>query len=171
MEEEALGQHRAMLVRFLLFLLGNVPDAEDLAHETFRVALSKGTQPQWGTDHGAWLRSIARNLVRNHLRKQRRGRLVLHEGLLEAAEKHFVATGSDRDDAWAARRQALLGCLEKLPQDERDLIRRRYERQQQVRQMARDMGTEPNTLSKRLERIRNGLRDCINATLNGRSDG
>jgi len=160
-----------MLVRFLIFLLGDVTDAEDLAHETFRVALTKGADPRKGSDLGAWLRSIARNLVRNHIRKQRRGRVVLQEGLLEAAEKHFVATGSDRDDAWAARRQALLACLEKLPADERDLIRRRYERQEQVRQMADELAVEPNTLSKRLERIRDHLRECINATLNGQSDG
>ncbi|HUT35105.1 MAG TPA: sigma-70 family RNA polymerase sigma factor [Planctomycetota bacterium] len=170
MDEEALGQHRAMLVRFLLFLLGNLADAEDLAQQTFRIALSKGVQPHKGTDYGAWLRAIARNLVRNHIRKQRRSRLVLHEGLLEAAEEHFVATGSDRDDAWAARRQALLACLEKLSQDERELVRRRYERQEQVKQMAEKLAVEPNTLSKRLERIRGALRDCINATLNGQSD-
>ncbi len=170
MEQEALGQHRAMLVRFLLFLLGNVADAEDLAHESFRVALSKGTQPHKGTDYGAWLRSIARNLVRNHIRKQRRGRLALHEGLLETAEKHFVATGSDRDEAWEIRRQAVLACLEKLPEGDRELIRLRYEREQQVKQMAKELGTEPNTLSKRLQRIRDGLRDCVNATLNGQSD-
>ncbi len=45
MDQEALAQHRAMLVRFLL---GDVADAEDLAHETFRVALPKGADPQKG---------------------------------------------------------------------------------------------------------------------------
>jgi RNA polymerase sigma-70 factor (ECF subfamily) len=157
-----------MLYRFLLFLVRNREDAEDLAQETFRVALTKGTDPQKGTNYGAWLRSIARNLARSHARRRR---LFLPEGLLELAEGRFVETGSDRDDLWEARRRALSLCLDKLPGSERALVRRRYESGERVQSMARQLGLEPNTLSKRLERIRQRLARCIERALGVGSDG
>jgi RNA polymerase sigma-70 factor (ECF subfamily) len=156
-----------MLCRFLLFLLGNLADAEDLAQETFRIALSKERAPEKASGYGAYLRSIARNLVRNHIRKHRSGRILLRQDILEVAERRFVETGSDHDEAWEARRQALLACLERLPEADRGLLRKRYELGQPVQQMAKELGMEPNSLSKRLQRIRDSLRESINATLNG----
>lgn len=160
-----------MLYRFLLFLLRDRDDAQDITQETFRVALSRGPDPAKGSDYGAWLRSIARNLARNHARKLRRGHWLLPDDFLERAAHHFEATGSDQDGVWDARRSALTSCLEKLSPASRDLIRRRYERGEQVRVAAKELGIEPNTLSKRLERIREGLRRCIEDALRGeRSD-
>ena len=166
MDESHLRQHWAMLFRFLLFLLGDREDAQDLTQDTFRVALAKGPDPEKGSDTGAWLRSIARNLARNHARKRRR---FLPESFLDQAERHFVATGSAQDELWRARQAALEGCLRKLPERDRDLIRRRYELGEKVRQMAERLGVEPNTLSKRLERVRTRLRQCIDEALRGES--
>ena len=167
MDQEELGQYRNMVCRFLLFLLRDPEAAEDVTQETFRVAVSKGPDPTKGTDYGAWLRSIARNLVRNHIRKLRSNRLLLHGDVLEFAEQHFMATRADQDDVWRARQQALTSCLEGLAEDHRDLLRRRYEQGTQVRAIARDLGMAPNSLSKRLERIRGSLRKCIDAALKG----
>ena len=158
-----------MLYRFLLFLLRDREDAQDVTQDTFRVALSKGPDPAKGSDHGAWLRSIARNLARNHARKRHRRGLLLSDDFLEAAERHFVATGSDQDEVWETRRAALAACLEKLSDESRDLVRRRYERGERVQATAARLGVAPNTLSKRLERIRRGLRRCIDDALRGES--
>ena len=168
MNDDRLDQHWPMLYRFLLFLMRNRQDAEDLAQETFRVALTKGTDPQKGTNYGAWLRSIARNLARNH---SRRRRLLLSDDFLELAERRFVEAGSDRDDIWQARRQALTMCLGDLPGPERELVRRRYESGEKVQNMAQQLGLEPNTLSKRLERIRQRLAQCIERALKGGAGG
>ena len=163
MDVSSLGQYRAMLCRFLLFLLRDRDDAEEIAQETFRVALSKGIDPQKGTNYGAWLRSIARNLARNHLR--RKSRWLLHGDILDLAESHFVQAGSDQDGLWEARRQALASCMQKLSESDHGLLRRRYEQGEKVKHMANDLGIEPNSLSKRLERIRESLRRCIDAAL------
>ncbi len=167
MTEEELKQHRAMLCRFLLFLLGNTQDAEDLAQETFRVAVAKGPGLDGASDPGAWLRSIARNLTRNFVRKRRRSWVLLDANALELAEHRFVETGSDRDDVWAARREALAACLESLAASDRELLRRRYQPGQRVKDIAAELGMDPNSLSKRLERLRERLRGEINAVLEG----
>ena len=167
MTEEELKQHRAMLCRFLLFLLGNAQDAEDLAQETFRVAAAKEPGLDGAADPGAWLRSIARNLTRNYVRKRRRSWVLLDADALALAESRFVETGSDRDDVWEARRQVLAACLESLPASDRELLRRRYQLGHRVRDIAAELGMEPNSLSKRLERLREGLRDGIDAAVEG----
>ena len=170
MDESQAGKYRAMLCRFLLFLLRDIHHAEEITQEAFVVALSKGPDPAKGTNYGAWLRSIARNLVRSHVRK-RRGRPLLPDDVLDAAERHFVRTGSDQADLWEARRQALSACMQKLPEGQRDLLLRRYERGQKVGHLAERLGVEPNTLSKRLERIRERLRRCIAAALQEENRG
>ena len=165
MNEEELKRHRAMLCRFLLFLLGNVQDAEDVAQEAFRVAATKEPGLDGASDPGAWLRSIARNLARNCVRKRRTGWVLLDADALDLAESRFVETGSDRDDVWEARRQALAASLGKLPTGDRELLRRRYHLGQRVRDIAAELGMEPNSLSKRLERLRERLRGEIDADL------
>ena len=167
LEQDKLGQYRDMVCRFLLFLLRDPDAAEDMTQETFRVAVSKGPDLEKGANYGAWLRSIARNLVRNHIRKQHDRRFVLHGDMLELAESHFVATGSDQDDIWQARRQALANCMEKLSDDQRHLLRRRYELGEKIQDVAGELRVEPNSLSKRLERMRESLRKCIDAALKG----
>ena len=159
-----------MVCRFLLFLLRDAEAADEITQETFRVALSKGADPAKGTNFGAWLRSIARNLVQNHLRKQRRRPLLLHQGVAELAERHFVGTGSDQDEVWEARKVALEACMRALSEDDRSLVGLRYASGRKVKEIAKEMAMEPNTLSKRLERIRTELRDCIDASLGGKRD-
>ena len=57
-------------------MLGVRPESvDDIAQETFVVAYKKLTMFERGTNFGAWLRTIARNLVRNELRRQGRRRL------------------------------------------------------------------------------------------------
>jgi RNA polymerase sigma-70 factor (ECF subfamily) len=69
------------------------------------------------------------------------------------------------DDAWEARRHALASCVEKLPEEDRNLLLRRYQRGEKVKNLAAELGVEPNTLSKRLERVRAALGKCIEDAL------
>lgn len=167
MEQDKLGQYRDMVYRFLLFLLRDLETAEDVTQETFQIAVSKGTNAEKGTNYGAWLRSIARNLARNRVRQHRSRQFLLHGDVLGLAESHFTATSSDQDDIWEARRQALAACMQKLSDDQRHLLRRRYELGENVQDVAGELCIAPNSLSKRLERIRETLRNCIDAALKG----
>ena len=164
---EGLAGYREGVYRLLLFLTRDSEAAEELTQETCTVALSKGPDPEKGANYGAWLRSIARNLLRNYQRKRRAKWLVFSDDLLESAEHRFVQAGADRDDQWESRRNALLSCIQKLPEAGRDLLLRRYQLGRSVTQIASDIGIEPGSLSKKLMTIRRILRDCINAALRG----
>ena len=165
MSESELGEYRPMVYRFLLFLLREPEDADEIAQETFQVAIAKGPDPDKGTNYGAWLRSIARNLARNHARRRRSVRPLLDDAILDLAERHFVESGADQEDLWRTRREALVSCMQKLSDDDRGLLQRRYERGERVKNIATDLRLAPNSLSKRLERIRENLRRCIEAAM------
>lgn len=167
MDADSLSQHRGMVCRFLLFLTQDTDASEELTQEVFRVALSKGTDPAKGEDYGAWLRSIARNVLRNYRRKHRGTWLVFDSDIVERAEQHFVRAGADRDGGWVERREALAVCMRALAEDERHVLHRRYSLGHQVKAIAADLGMRQDALSKRLERIRDALRRCIEARLKG----
>lgn len=60
------------IFRFIYFRVGNKPLAEDLTHDTFVRALRNLHRFEWqGKDFGAWLTTIARNLVADHFKSGR----------------------------------------------------------------------------------------------------
>jgi RNA polymerase sigma-70 factor (ECF subfamily) len=162
-----LGLFEPMVYRFILYLIRDVTAAEDLTQETFKIALSKGMDEQKGTDYGAWLRSISRNVVRNHVRSTRRNRFLLHGNMLELAEKKFVS--ETESSGWDLRRDALDGCVSTLTPEEQSLLRMRYEQGISVNEIGLNLNIEPNTVSKRLQRIRQQLQKCIDAKLEAES--
>lgn len=73
---EAFGQiydrYNDIVFRYIFFRVGNRALAEDLASETFLRALRRIGSFTWqGRDFGAWLVTIARNLVADHFKSGR----------------------------------------------------------------------------------------------------
>ncbi|GAA2867906.1 hypothetical protein GCM10010517_27590 [Streptosporangium fragile] len=75
-DTEAFGtlydRYLALVYRYVYFRVGSHPLAEDLTSETFLRALRRITDFTWqGRDFGAWLVTIARNLVADHFKSGR----------------------------------------------------------------------------------------------------
>ena len=67
----AVGPHYPALIRRLVLVLGNLPDAEDVAQDAYLRAL-EGWGRFDGVDARAWLYTIGLRLAFNHLRSRRR---------------------------------------------------------------------------------------------------
>ncbi len=81
--------------RFIYFRVGNRPLAEDLAAETFLRALKRiGTFTWQGRDLGAWLVTIARNLVADHFKSGRYRLEVTTGDVLDADREDRGPEGS-----------------------------------------------------------------------------
>jgi RNA polymerase sigma-70 factor (ECF subfamily) len=163
-----VAQERRMVHRFVLFLTRDVEAAEDIAQETVTVAMSKDSAPEAAEEYGPWMRSIARNLARHYRRRMTSRWLVFDSGMVSAAEERFREFGGDVDELWQARIAALLGCIEKLPPAGRQLIHARYRLGKKIFDIARTSRMEPNSVSKKLERLRHDLRTCIETSLRER---
>jgi RNA polymerase sigma-70 factor (ECF subfamily) len=155
-----------MLYRFGLYLSADAELSRELAQETVRVALTKDWPEELAADSsedavGRWLRGVLHNLLRNERRRARRSRVLFDTEVVAAAEARFAGSFAARADRWQSSRLALAQCLERLQPDPRELVRGRYERGESVNDMARRLALAANVLSKRLERIRAALRECI----------
>ena len=75
-DAEAFGalydRYLDLVYRYIYFRVGSHPLAEDLTSETFLRALRRITDFTWqGRDFGAWLVTIARNLITDHFKSAR----------------------------------------------------------------------------------------------------
>ncbi|MFF3442282.1 sigma-70 family RNA polymerase sigma factor [Streptosporangium sp. NPDC002721] len=65
-------RYLTLVYRYVYFRVGSHPLAEDLTSETFLRALRRITDFTWqGRDFGAWLVTIARNLITDHFKSGR----------------------------------------------------------------------------------------------------
>src|SRR5215469_15366342 len=70
--DELVRLHRPGLVRFALCMVGDADEAESLAQEALTCAYSQLATFHNDLSFGPWVRGIALNLCRNHLRDRAR---------------------------------------------------------------------------------------------------
>ncbi len=108
--------HSLSIRCYLASLVYHMDDADDLAQEVFIAAFKRLHTFRRENDFGAWLRGIARNLVRMHFRSTGRRSRALDRFREEVAE----ITTEELDAAAAVSHGesigALLRCVARLPE-------------------------------------------------------
>lgn len=146
------------------FILTLVPDwaqAEDLMQETTLVLWSKFAEFEPGTDFAAWALCIARYQVMQHRKRRRAQRIQFSDEVLEAIAERVCATTENFD----IRRDALRDCLKKLAEKDQELLRLRYGLDGTVKSVAERVGRGIDAVYKALNRIHVQLLHCIRKTL------
>ena len=156
---DLVKDHQASL-RVFVRSLGVEPGwVDDLAQDTFVVAYREMDSYNPDRDFGKWLRGIARNLVRNELRKQGRHRRILHESL----SQHLLNLAENKEDQVdVTQLSALRDCVEQLPGRSRELVRSRYFEGWDATILADKFEMKAATVRQTLLRIRRQLYQCIN---------
>ena len=113
----------------------------------------------------AWLRGIAKNLIRNAWRKQSNDKLVFDESTEHFARNTIHAVEMQGSDTWLERLSALSDCISSLPARSRELLLARYADKRTAEQLAMSAGIKTETVRKRLQRIREQLANCIERKL------
>ncbi len=167
MREETLVRHivrhKRVLEGMIAALVGDFNVAEDLFQEIAVVMTRRREEADEDTPFVAWGRAILLNVVRDYRRKCGRMRVrIVQDELLESVARAF----DERADAWwDARRQALRACVDKLPSRERDLLRRRYEQETPVAELASSLSATRGAVDTLLYRIRKALMTCVESRL------
>lgn len=146
------------------FILALVPDwseAEDLLQETTTVMWTKFDQFTVGTDFAAWAMRIARYQIMNYRKKKRNQRVQFSDEVLQAIDGQVSAATMQLD----VRRDALRDCLKKLPARDRELVHLRYEYDATTKSVAERVGRGLDAVYKALNRIHVQLLHCIRRTL------
>ena len=143
-DAEAFGQlydrYVDVVYRYVQYRIANVALAEDLTSETFLRALRRITSYTWqGRDFGAWLVTIARNLIADHYKSGRYR--------LELATSDLVEAGADRsedgpEDAvlTGITNAALLDAVKRLNPEQQECIALRFLQGMSVAETAAIMG-------------------------------
>ena len=139
---EAFGQlydaYSDTVYRYIYYRVSNKPLAEDLASETFLRALRRISTFTWqGRDFGAWLVTIARNLVADHF-KSSRYRLEVPTGEMLDSDQ-TEASPEDSVLAYLSNK-ALLDAVCQLNSQQQECVTLRFLHGLSVAETAKIMG-------------------------------
>jgi RNA polymerase sigma-70 factor (ECF subfamily) len=149
--------------RVVAALLHNFEESREVMQQVFIDAYLHLDQYQLGRDFGAWIRGIARNRVRQELRRLSRESkhlAVYREHLLERLQDEAA---QEREEQ--AYLDALDACRGQVPEQSARVVRLRYTEEMTFEQIAAELGTTRTAVEKLLSRVRLALRDCIETRL------
>jgi RNA polymerase sigma-70 factor (ECF subfamily) len=152
---------------YVMTLLPGANDVADVLQETSLVLWRKFDTFERGTNFFAWACKIARLQAMKHRERQGRSAKLFELHVMEL----LADEAGDEDSGRAAPLPVLRGCLEKLSEQERSLILRRYTPGMSVKILATEIGRSANSLSHTLGRIRRSLLECIKRSQAGESRG
>ncbi len=162
--EEFAEQVRLATSRILSYIqamLLNWNDTEDLFQETCLTLWEKYDEFQPGTSFLAWALRIAQNKVLNFQKKQARRTAFtarLRDALLTEVADRGIETAADN-------LSALSGCMERLAENDRQMLKRCYIEDTPIRQIADALARSPKSVQNSLHRIRCWLLECIKREL------
>ena len=112
-------------------------------------------------DFTAWSLGVARHKVLHYWRSKRRDRLVLSDDVLTTLADVSLEVIEEADD----RHDALLACVEALPDRQRQLMTLFYGEQWPAEAIAAQWNRSVHTVYKALKLLRKTLQTCIEARI------
>lgn len=146
-----------MVMAFISSMVPNQADAEDVLQRTAYDIARNFEQYDPERPFVAWAVGIAKYKVLEYRRDAGRQRVVFNDAALE----HIADAYGDRPEVLAEQSHALAQCMAKLNEKASSLVELRYAQGLKPVDIAKQIGTSPNTVSNALSRIRESLRNCI----------
>lgn len=161
-----ISRYQNRLYRYLLRLVRQPSEAEDLFQQTWLRVVDKIRSFDPSRNFDAWLFTVARHLAIDHLRRTR------PESLDEPVSDDFGAeTGADRLPSNAPapiehllereRAGRVAAALIDLPVIYREVLALRFEEEMKIEEIAQVLGAPLSTVKSRLRRSLGQLRHCL----------
>ena len=149
------------LYGYIVTLVPNRNDAEDVFSETTLVLWEKWAQFDPTRSFIAWACGIARHKVLQHQAKPERRWEGLTEQVLEIVSKDHDKLQHILDQ----RSKTLMLCIEQLKAWQRQILETCYSSTTSITAIANQLGKTPVAIRLRLYRIRKILHDCVDRTI------
>lgn len=166
-DAEAFGtivkKYEKPVFNLMLRATGSQDEAADLTQEAFLKAYDKIATYRAGKSFFAWLYTIGLNVVRDHLRRQKRNPLLARDGLESARSLNLSATGAGETERRLAI-QSLFQALKKLPLDYREVLLLRYREGRPSKEIAKILGITVSGAKMRIHRGLEKLRAIMQET-------
>ena len=148
------------LYAFILSLLPNRSDAEDVLQETNLILCQKSKEYDPEGNFRSWAFNIARFQVLGHLTKKKRSKIYFSNELVETlASEEFDASTHQ------LTQRALQICYELLPDHMREISRLRFKEDLSMKEISKRIQRPIGAISGTLFRIRQNLVQCVRIRL------
>jgi RNA polymerase sigma-70 factor (ECF subfamily) len=157
-DAEAFGalydHYHTGVYRFIYFRVDNPALAEDLLSETFFRALRSMSSFQWqGKDFGAWLMTIARNLIADHYKS---GRTRLETVTNDFKGREGLAEGPETEVLAEVTADLLRTALHELPVEQQECLVLRFLTGCSIAETAKALGRSEGAVKQlQLRAVRN----------------
>lgn len=158
---QLMMKHRRQILSYLLSLVGDLSEAEDLLQRSSVVFCEKFGEFKPDSDFVAWACRIAWWEVRSAQRDYARSKVVFSDAVLEKLSAESGSSSPSVD----IRIEALQNCMTRLHPRDRQFILTRYSTDGSVEEAAKQSGRTIAAAYKMLTRLRRLLRDCVEAKL------
>ena len=161
---DLMREYYRFVYTIVIGVVNNPHDAEEVVQDTFLSAYRGLTQLEDATKFKSWLAEIARNCVRQWLRKQRGETVSLDEvseGILQMEDS------PDERLTRQEQRELIRRTMETLPQKDRDIARAFYLEGASYDELTRAHGLSYNAIAFRLFRIKRKLSKQLQYLLTG----
>jgi RNA polymerase sigma-70 factor, ECF subfamily len=163
--QQLFVKHQNGIMGFILSLLPDLAEAQDVLQEVFLVVTRKAADFRRGSDFFAWACTIARFKVLEARRRRRAAEVMLSAEIIE------LLCVSGPEEVFADERlQWVSDCVQRLAPRAREMVRMRYFGEQQPEEIARLLAWTPTAVNSALTKARGFLRDCLERHLKHHED-
>lgn len=146
---------------YILSLVPNFNDADDIMQETITVMWRKFNHFQMGTDFAAWGLKVAYYCILDYRKKKGKDSLIFSESLFQQIQEiaHQKQFHTDMHI------QCLRRCIENLQSADQRFLKARYELNCDVKTLAAQLNRSIQYVYKHLSRIHHTLALCVKRSL------
>ncbi len=162
-----IDRHQGAIYGYLRSRLLEPADAEDLTQEVFLRSYQARGNFDSAEMVRPWLIGIARNVLREHVRRTKRRKEI---GWTELCLE-LDSMVSDDDPHYDRAISYLPGCLESLGESARSALEMRYEKNLKLADIGDRLRRSEGAIKLLVHRARQALKHCLNGKLaNGSAD-
>jgi len=168
--EELLIGHHKMALAYAYSLSENYHTAQEIAQESLMEAFkSFDNFDSTLGNFGGWIRGIIRNKYLERIRKSRE--IPLGQEIIDLIEREYENWDEFSKSSGTDVFDILKKCLETLSLIHRRIIELFYYEKRKCAEIAENEHLSEPTVRKRLDRIRGGLKECIDKKMKGTETG
>jgi len=161
--ETIVKKYQSFICAITFSATGDVEKSEELAQEAFISAWKDLAQFKDLTKFRSWLGSIARNIIRNSFRSQKRD-LISKSASVDQIEDVGIKDSGPVETAINKEKQAVVRlALKQIPEKYREPLVLFYRQQQSVKEVAEQLELSEGAVKQRLSRGRKLLKEQVAA--------
>ncbi|MBI9019467.1 MAG: sigma-70 family RNA polymerase sigma factor [Phycisphaerae bacterium] len=157
-------QHQKRIYYYILMLVPNISDADDIMQQTAEVMWNKFTQFQQDSNFVAWASQIALYKIKHFKRSKARSVVCFIDEMADIAQQNAIDPQKEENMI------ILKDCLRQLNEKDMNIVKLRYEEDMSIKKVAECVSRPVQGMYKAMTRIHNKLVECVDRQVSKRKN-